>query len=145
MRASHSDRSRVENELRLAFQEGRIQLDELDQRLTLTNESKTYEDLFRCVGDIPGGSDLIYQMSAAAQRTSVAPGVDHGFVAQSYYRRRRSFRPIGIALAVFFAFNLLSSAFMGGYGDGPGPFFNPLPFLLLFGGGMYLFRRLVRR
>jgi hypothetical protein len=145
MRASHSDRSRVENELRLAFQDGRIQLDELDQRLTMTNEAKTYADLFHCVGDIPGGSDLVHQLSASSQRSAPVQNGYEGRALQGYSGRRGGFRPVGVALAIFFGISLLQSMFIGGFGDGPGGFMNPLPFLLLFGGGFYLLRRLARR
>lgn len=125
MRASHSDRARVETELRLAFQEGRIQLEELDSRLTLTNEAKTYFDLELIVGDLPGGRSLVQQMSQAAGGY-VIPGTG----SSPMYYQRPTTHPVLRILAVVFLFNMLAGALYF-----PGPGIGPL---LLIGGFIFM-------
>jgi uncharacterized protein DUF1707 len=53
MRAADVDRERVAARLRQALEEGRLTLDEVDQRLIEVYASKTFGDLDRIVADLP--------------------------------------------------------------------------------------------
>jgi hypothetical protein len=53
MRASDSDRDRVAEVLREAAAEGRLSLDELDERLDVLYKSKTYAELEPITADLP--------------------------------------------------------------------------------------------
>lgn len=65
MRAADGDRERMEDRLRQALEEGRLTLDEFDQRLVQVHAAKTFGDLDRIVADLPA--------PAAAERSQVAP------------------------------------------------------------------------
>ncbi len=54
MRISDADRHHVAEVLRRAAGEGRLELDELDERLELTFGAKTYADLLPITADLPG-------------------------------------------------------------------------------------------
>ena len=76
MRISDADRQRVADVLRDAAGEGRIDLDELDERLELTWQAKTYGDL------VPITLDLhltgpVTPPAAPVRRTSSVPAVGH--------------------------------------------------------------------
>jgi Domain of unknown function (DUF1707) len=53
MRAADEDRERTAARLRQALEEGRLTLDEVDQRLVDVYASKTFGDLDRVVADLP--------------------------------------------------------------------------------------------
>lgn len=53
LRASDADRERVADVLRQAAGDGRISIDELDDRLTATYSAKTYAELERLTRDLP--------------------------------------------------------------------------------------------
>lgn len=55
MRAADSDRDQVAERLREAAAEGRIGLDELDERLERTYQARTYGDLIPITADLPDG------------------------------------------------------------------------------------------
>ncbi|QVQ54804.1 DUF1707 domain-containing protein [Spiractinospora alimapuensis] len=55
MRAADSDRDQVAERLREAAAEGRIALDELDERLERTYQARTYGDLIPITADLPDG------------------------------------------------------------------------------------------
>ena len=55
-RASHADREAVAERLRMAAGDGRIGLDELDERLGLAFAARTYGELDALVADLPGAS-----------------------------------------------------------------------------------------
>jgi Flp pilus assembly protein TadB len=55
IRASDADRDSVAERLRAAAVEGRIDADELEQRLHLALRARTYGDLRRLVADLPAG------------------------------------------------------------------------------------------
>lgn len=65
LRASHEDRERVAEQLRRAAADGRVDMDELEERLERAFAAKTYRDLQPLVADLPGH----------AAGTSTAPGV----------------------------------------------------------------------
>jgi hypothetical protein len=57
-RASDADRDRVAEVLREAHAQGRIDLDELGERLDATYAARTYADLEALTRDLPPGRDL---------------------------------------------------------------------------------------
>ncbi|MGH3096337.1 MAG: DUF1707 SHOCT-like domain-containing protein [Streptosporangiales bacterium] len=56
MRASDGDRERTAETLRDAAGDGRISMDELDERLTTTFAARTYADLAQLTADLPVGT-----------------------------------------------------------------------------------------
>jgi hypothetical protein len=75
MRISDDDRHKVAEVLREAAGEGRIDLDELDERLEATWAAKTYGDLVPITADLPV---VAPQSSSAVRRTgpTMVPGRD---------------------------------------------------------------------
>lgn len=71
MRASDSDRDRVAEALREAAAEGRLSLDELDERLDRVFAAKTYADLVPLTSDLPssgpGSPGPLPTVASAAQ------------------------------------------------------------------------------
>lgn len=65
MRAADGDRERTETRLREALAEGRLTLDEFDQRVVEIHAAKTFGDLDRIVADLPA--------PAAPERSQVVP------------------------------------------------------------------------
>jgi uncharacterized protein DUF1707 len=65
MRAADEDRERVAARLRQALEEGRLTLDEVDQRLVEVYASKTFGDLDQVVADLP--------QVTPAERSQLAP------------------------------------------------------------------------
>src|SRR5947207_7727594 len=53
LRASHEDRDRVVELLRVSAGDGRLTADELDERLELAMTARTYGELARLVADLP--------------------------------------------------------------------------------------------
>jgi len=67
LRASHDDRDKVVEQLRVAAGDGRLTAEELDQRLELALRARTYGELAKLVVDLPAAS------SAALAGTSARP------------------------------------------------------------------------
>ncbi len=67
LRASHEDRDRVIEALRVAAGDGRLTSEELDQRVEVAFSAKTYGELAALTADLPAGSQSL------APATSVAP------------------------------------------------------------------------
>ncbi|MFU8851058.1 DUF1707 SHOCT-like domain-containing protein [Micromonospora sp. SL1-18] len=65
MRAADADREATAERLRLALEEGRLDLHEYDERLVRTYSAKTYADLDAVVADLPGPTP--------AERAAVVP------------------------------------------------------------------------
>jgi len=65
MRAADNDRERIATRLRQALDEGRLTLDEVDDRLREVYAAKTFGDLDRIIADLP--------LPAAADRSQLAP------------------------------------------------------------------------
>lgn len=65
MRAADADREVTAERLRVALEEGRLNLHEYDERLARAYGAKTYAELDEVVADLPG--------PAPAQRAAVAP------------------------------------------------------------------------
>jgi len=59
VRASDEERHRVAETLRQAAGEGRIDIDELDERLEATYAAKTYGDLVPITADLPTSSERL--------------------------------------------------------------------------------------
>jgi hypothetical protein len=57
LRASHADRDRVVEQLRVAAGDGRLSAEELDQRLELALGARTYADLVPLTADLPATAD----------------------------------------------------------------------------------------
>src|SRR5215472_9209006 len=66
MRVSDADREQAANVLREAAGQGRISMDELDERLELTYAAKTYADLATVTRDLPQGGAALSGAGAAA-------------------------------------------------------------------------------
>lgn len=73
MRISDDDRHRVAEVLREAAGEGRLDLEELDQRLEATYAAKTYGDLVPITADLPAlpGSTPVAAQPAAVRRQAL--------------------------------------------------------------------------
>ncbi len=70
LRISDADRHKVAELLREAAGDGRLDLDELDQRLEATWTAKTYADLVPITADLPGGAQ---PSQPAVRRPPAAP------------------------------------------------------------------------
>src|SRR5262245_20390125 len=83
LRISDDDRHQVADLLREAAGEGRIDFEELDERLEATYAAKTYADLVPITVDLPVGSGLVPLQPATPARPSgqvdrvVSGGPDH--------------------------------------------------------------------
>jgi hypothetical protein len=58
MRASDSDREKVVEILRVAYTEGRLTMDEFDDRTTAAYSAKTWGDLHGLTSDLPAAANL---------------------------------------------------------------------------------------
>jgi hypothetical protein len=76
MRISDADRHRVAEVLREAAGEGRLDLDELDERLELTFAAKTYADLVPITADLHAGHPAP-PPSSPVSRAGGVPAVGH--------------------------------------------------------------------
>lgn len=72
MRAADSDRQAVADKLKLALDEGRLDLGEYDERLQRTYAAKTYGDLNGLLGDIPGTA-VAHQAHTSPAATPAPP------------------------------------------------------------------------
>src|SRR5215468_2934905 len=85
LRASDADRERVANVLREAAGDGRLTMDELDERLDAVYAAKTYAELEPITHDLPGAGDTY--VPAVAPRPTADPGryggepTSHGAIA----------------------------------------------------------------
>lgn len=75
LRVGDADRQRVADVLRDAAGEGRLDLDELEERLELTWQAKTYGDLVPITLDLAQAAPM--PTTAPAPRPSGLPGVGH--------------------------------------------------------------------
>jgi hypothetical protein len=66
LRASHDDRDRVVELLRVSAGDGRLTAEELDERLELAMTARTYGELARLVADLPAGGSAGSAVSPAA-------------------------------------------------------------------------------
>ena len=75
LRASHEDRDRVVERLRVSAGDGRLTADELDERLELALTARTYGELARLVADLPATGSAV---SAPAPRAKEVMRIDCG-------------------------------------------------------------------
>ncbi|MFG2593793.1 DUF1707 domain-containing protein [Streptomyces sp. NPDC048438] len=68
MRASDAERERVAETLREAVAEGRLEMDEFEQRLDATFKARTHGELVPLVRDLPVPGDLVRPVGAVAER-----------------------------------------------------------------------------
>ena len=105
IRASDKERESVVDVLRDAYTDGRLTLDEFQERMSAAYAAKTWTDLRQLTGDLPVepllGADLSHR-TRAAQPQSVTP-------AAVPYRHRRD-RPLGRLLPVVFIWILIAAA-----------------------------------
>jgi hypothetical protein len=91
LRASHDDRDRVVELLRVSAGDGRLTAEELDERLEQAMTARTYGELARLVADLPATGSVAAPVVAAAQakdvvridtRSGHVKRVDHWIVPQ---------------------------------------------------------------
>jgi hypothetical protein len=99
MRTSEAERQRVAEFLRDACGEGRLEADELDQRLDRLFAGHTVRDMEDLVWDLPGGQGVLPGAAPAVFRASATPG----------RRRPPVSRPLLAVLLVVVAAAILSS------------------------------------
>jgi hypothetical protein len=75
LRASHDDRDRVVELLRVSAGDGRLTADELDERLELAMTARTYGELAKLVADLPAAGSVV---SAPAPRAKEVMRLDTG-------------------------------------------------------------------
>ncbi len=75
LRASHQDRDRVVELLRVSAGDGRLTADELDERLELAMTARTYGELAQLVADLPADGSVA---AAPAQRVKDVVRLDCG-------------------------------------------------------------------
>jgi hypothetical protein len=88
MRASDADRERVAQILHTAMGEGRITMEELEERLTTVYAAKTLGDLRPVTADLP-----IAQQAAAAASTAIQPAPSHAVTSPAGVDQRIGGRP----------------------------------------------------
>ena len=64
LRASHEDRDRVVELLRVSAGDGRLTADELDERLELAMTARTYGELAKLVADLPADGSVASALPA---------------------------------------------------------------------------------
>ncbi len=105
IRASDQERESVVDVLRDAYTDGRLTLDEFEERMSAAYAAKTWTDLRQLTGDLPVepllGADLNHRPQAGQpQRTSPA----------ALPQRPRHDRPLGRLLPVVFVWILIAAA-----------------------------------
>jgi hypothetical protein len=102
MRVSDADREQVTARLREHFAEGRLNQEELDERITATLSAKTVGDLRRIMADLPEPEPAGAQAGQGRAR-GWPPPWDSGPV----YRYRRGPRLLPLVLLLLFLFLIL--------------------------------------
>ncbi|MCW2740813.1 MAG: hypothetical protein JWR45_1235 [Blastococcus sp.] len=84
LRVSDHERQVAVDRLRLAHDEGRLDLDEYDRRLAAAYSSKTYGDLDQLFLDLPapGTVPVVHRAAVPAQRKAAAVAVADGAFAR---------------------------------------------------------------
>lgn len=72
LRASHADRDKVVDALQAAAGDGRLTPEELDERLELALNAKTYDELAVLLRDLPAAGPGVAALSAQAAATAAA-------------------------------------------------------------------------
>jgi hypothetical protein len=71
MRAADADRQQVADQLRAALEEGRLDLEEFDERLRDAYGAKTYGDLDRLLTDLPNAAPVVPAPPRAASPAAI--------------------------------------------------------------------------
>jgi hypothetical protein len=108
IRASDKERESVVDVLRDAYTEGRLTLDEFEERTSAAYASKTWDDLRELTGDLPVEPVLGADLPQRRARPQPAPRQ----VMPSPPRTRQSGRdrPLGRLLPVVFAWIMIAAA-----------------------------------
>ena len=77
-RASHEDRDRVVELLRVSAGDGRLTAEELDERVEAALTARTYNELAALVSDLPGAPGAVGSTPAARPREVVRIDCQHG-------------------------------------------------------------------
>jgi hypothetical protein len=105
IRASDKERDSVVDVLRDAYTDGRLTLDEFEERMAAAYAAKTWTDLRQLTGDLPVepllGADLNYRPRAGQPQTVTPAGVT---------QQRGHDRPLGRLLWVVFVWILIAAA-----------------------------------
>lgn len=88
MRASDADREQVAQQLHKAMSEGRIDMSELDERLTTLYQAKTVGELAPLTADLPGASPTAARQPAQPNRTGGTPGPQVSIGVMSGFERK---------------------------------------------------------
>jgi len=72
LRASHDDRDRVVEVLRVSAGDGRLTAEELDQRLELALTARTYGELAKLISDLPASGSVASAPATAPKPKEVA-------------------------------------------------------------------------
>ncbi len=78
LRASHEDRDRVVELLRVSAGDGRLTADELDERLELAMTARTYGELAKLVADLPADGSVASAPALLAPRAKDVVRIDTG-------------------------------------------------------------------
>src|SRR5580698_3979034 len=78
LRASHEDRDRVVELLRVSAGDGRLTADELDERLELAMTARTYGELAKLVADLPADGSVASAPALRAPRAKDVVRIDTG-------------------------------------------------------------------
>jgi uncharacterized protein DUF1707 len=78
LRASHEDRDRVVELLRVSAGDGRLTADELDERLELAMTARTYGELAKLVADLPADGSVASAPALPAPRAKDVVRIDTG-------------------------------------------------------------------
>jgi hypothetical protein len=78
LRASHEDRDRVVELLRVSAGDGRLTAEELDERLELAMTARTYGELAKLVADLPADGSVASAPVARAARAKEVMRIDTG-------------------------------------------------------------------
>jgi hypothetical protein len=107
IRASDKERESVVDVLRDAYTEGRLTLEEFEERTSAAYASKTWSDLRELTGDLPVepvlGADLLQRQSQLAPAAQMVPSVPRP-------RDGGRDRPLGRLLPIIFVWIMIAAA-----------------------------------
>jgi hypothetical protein len=114
VRVGDADRDAIAAQLREHYADGRLTLDELNERLDHTFAAKTTADLDAVLRDLPH----VPRPVGAPLVGSTGSGWDSG---SGYSRQRRPFAAFAPAMALVWAFVILGAVMLFGIGGGDRP------------------------
>lgn len=85
LRASHTDREAVAEQLREAAGDGRLEIEELEERLEKALSAKTYGDLEPLTADLPASGSSAQAPRAASETESLTLKTRAGDISQEGY------------------------------------------------------------